>query len=49
MRGKILTIFGAVGQLSEGFWELVGAFATFLVTLAGLKQPSPVTFGQMGS
>ena len=25
-RGKIFTIFGAVGRLSGGLWELVGAF-----------------------
>jgi len=45
----VLLKWGAVGQLSGGLWELVGAFGRFLVGLAGLKQPSPVSFGQMGS
>ena len=48
MRKKIFTIFGAVGQLSGGFWELVGAFGRFLVGLIGLKLPSPVSFGADG-
>ena len=37
---------GAGRRLSGGSWELGGAFGRFLV---GLKQPSPVSFGQMGS